>query len=310
MFKYNKALILAVSLGLLIGCEEYSSTESGLTYKYEVSGEGKTPENGNILIMNVSYIAEDGSEIFSTTSGGGPMAISYDDSLLNRDGGLEEGLRMIKDGDSLVLQYPVEDLFEGTFQLDLPDTLVRGSNVTVCIGVEHVFNEEEFQAFREEETEKRRKEMLAESSSKIESDGEIIDAYLAENGLEAEVHESGIRYTVLEEGEGDFPQRNQMVSVAYAGKVLDGRYFDTSYEEVAKAEGLYNPGRPYSPYQFSLGTGSVIQGWDIGIGLLRPGGKAVLYIPSSLAYGPQARSEVIGADEILIFDVELVEVTE
>jgi FKBP-type peptidyl-prolyl cis-trans isomerase len=89
---------------------------------------------------------------------------------------------------------------------------------------------------------------------------------------------------------------------------MDGTIFDTSIAEIAKSAGLYNPGRPYEPYQFPLGTGSVIKGWDIGIGLLRPGAKGVLYLPSSFAYGERGSGPTIPPNAILIFDVELVEI--
>jgi len=89
----------------------------------------------------------------------------------------------------------------------------------------------------------------------------------------------------LKAGEGNYPEIKQKVSVHYTGKLLDEKVFDTSPGELAKESGLFNEGMSYEPYQFTLGTGSVIQGWDIGIVLLKDGGKGVLYIPSTLAYG-------------------------
>ena len=63
----------------------------------------------------------------------------------------------------------------------------------------------------------------------------------------------------------------------------------------------------YEPYQFTLGTGIVFQGWDIGIVLLKDGGKGVLYIPSTLAYGERGACGIAPNSE-LIFDVELVDI--
>ena len=112
---------------------------------------------------------------------------------------------------------------------------------------------------------------------------------------------------IIEEGEGEFPQPNQQVSVNYTGKLLNGQVFDTSVEADAREADVYNAGRQYQPYQFTLGTGSVIRGWDIGIGLLKRGGKGVLYIPSTLAYGERANG-IIPANAILVFNVELVDI--
>jgi len=312
MFKYF--IVIAGLLGIMAGCDStgdnYEVAESGLNYRFSRQGDGPKPVDGNILLMNVSYLSSDGQLLFSTAQAGGPMAINYDNSSLDRIGGLEEGLKMIKQGDSLLLQYPIENLFEITFGIDFPDSLERGSNVTVCIGLEKVFTADEYNSYIGEKTAERKQKALESNRAMIDSDGKIIDDYLAEKGINAQIHESGIRYNIISEGSGELAKNGQFVRVNYTGRVLDGRLFDSSVEETVKKEGQYNPGRTYEPYRFQLGTGSVIEGWDIGIALLNPGAKAFLYIPSSLAYGSQNRSAVIGPDEILIFEVELVEVTD
>ncbi len=287
---------------------EFQTTESGLQFKFVKDEGGPSPENGNVLVMNVSYLDESGQIIFSTSQANGPMAIGYNDSLLSRMGGLEEGLKMIKGGDSIILQYPIEDLFEGTFNMPLPDSIERGSKVLVCIGLQDVFTPDEFTKYQQIESEKLQAAYLEKSRAMIDSDGEKIDAYLSEKGIEAIIDKSGLRYTILSEGTGDIPQNGETVRVNYAGKLLDGTMFDTSIEELAKSEGIVNPGRTYEPYQFPLGTGSVIRGWDIGIGLIKEGTKAVLYIPSPIGYGDRGSGATIPPNAILIFDVELVEV--
>jgi FKBP-type peptidyl-prolyl cis-trans isomerase len=95
--------------------------------------------------------------------------------------------------------------------------------------------------------------------------------------------------------------------VDYAGYLLSGKYFDTSIEPLAKEKGLYQQGRGYAPYEFRLG-GGVIDGWTEMIKLMNKGTKVTVYIPSSLAYGPQRRDDVIIENSILVFDMELVDV--
>lgn len=104
---------------------------------------------------------------------------------------------------------------------------------------------------------------------------------------------SGLEYVEIEAGTGPAPQPGDMVSVHYTGTLEDGTEFDSSV------------GR--DPFQFTLGQGQVIPGWDEGIALMREGGKAQLIIPSELGYGP-AGSGPIPPDATLIFDVELVAV--
>ena len=97
-------------------------------------------------------------------------------------------------------------------------------------------------------------------------------------------------------GEGQEAKDFNKVVVNYTGKLEDGSIFDSSL----------NPGR--SPFTFTLGSGSVIKGWDIGIKDMKVGGKRKLTIPSDLAYGQNGAGGVIPPNATLIFDVELLEV--
>ncbi|MFS4416722.1 peptidylprolyl isomerase [Maribacter sp. 2307ULW6-5] len=107
---------------------------------------------------------------------------------------------------------------------------------------------------------------------------------------------SGLRYKILEKGNGARPEKGQQVSVHYEGSLMDGTVFDSSYQRK-------------QPLDFSVGVGQVIPGWDEGIGLLQVGDKARLVIPSQLAYGAAGAGQgIIPPNADLIFDVELVAV--
>ena len=87
------------------------------------------------------------------------------------------------------------------------------------------------------------------------------------------------------------------------------RDHDTSIEEVAREQGIYDERRGYAPFEFDLGARQVIAGWDEGIAMMKEGGKAKLIIPSSLGYGANPRpGGVIKPYNTLVFDVELIEV--
>lgn len=105
----------------------------------------------------------------------------------------------------------------------------------------------------------------------------------------------GLRYIEEQVGEGDQPQTGQRVTVHYTGWLTDGSRFDSSRSS----------GRPFT---FAIGTGSVIEGWDIGVATMRVGGKRRLIIPSDLGYGPMGYPPVIPPAATLIFDVELLAV--
>tara|TARA_B110000014_G_C20120756_1_gene593823 strand:- start:1321 stop:1659 length:339 start_codon:yes stop_codon:yes gene_type:complete len=94
-------------------------------------------------------------------------------------------------------------------------------------------------------------------------------------------------------GEGPEAQDHNKVVVNYTGSLEDGSIFDSSL----------NPGR--DPFTFTLGVGSVIKGWDLGVRGMKVGGKRKLTIPSDMGYGSQGAGKVIPPDATLIFEVEL-----
>ncbi len=119
--------------------------------------------------------------------------------------------------------------------------------------------------------------------------------FLLENGKRVEVKTtaSGLQYEVLEEGEGAQPQPGDQVTVHYTGKLIDGTVFDSSVDR----------GEPAT-----FGVTQVIPGWVEALQMMKAGAKWRLFIPSALAYGPQGAGGVIGPNQSLIFDVELIAV--
>ena len=108
------------------------------------------------------------------------------------------------------------------------------------------------------------------------------------------VTESGLKYMILRDGNGQSPKATDNVTVHYAGQLPDGTEFDSSY---SRGE----------PTTFPLNR--VIPGWTEGLQLMKPGGKAVFYIPSDLAYGPTGTpGGPIGPNQDLVFTVELISV--
>jgi peptidylprolyl isomerase len=107
--------------------------------------------------------------------------------------------------------------------------------------------------------------------------------------------ESGLKYYDLEEGSGKSPEQGQPVSVHYTGWLEDGTMFDSSLSRG-------------QPFQFVIGQGQVIPGWDEGVASMKVGGKRQLVIPADLAYGEQGAGGVIPPGATLVFEVELLEV--
>ncbi|SEL35803.1 Peptidyl-prolyl cis-trans isomerase (rotamase)-cyclophilin family [Aquimarina amphilecti] len=105
--------------------------------------------------------------------------------------------------------------------------------------------------------------------------------------------DSGLRYKIIQKGDGAQAEKGKTVSVHYKGSLTDGTVFDSSYKR-------------NQPIDFPLGMGQVIPGWDEGIALLQIGDKARFVIPPSLGYGEHGAGGVIPPNATLVFDVELV----
>jgi peptidylprolyl isomerase len=106
---------------------------------------------------------------------------------------------------------------------------------------------------------------------------------------------SGLQYEDVIVGEGPAPVVGRMVSVHYTGTLTDGSKFDSSRDR-----GM--------PFEFTIGVGMVIKGWDEGVASMKVGGRRTLTIPSDLAYGARGAGGVIPPNATLIFDVELLAV--
>ena len=103
---------------------------------------------------------------------------------------------------------------------------------------------------------------------------------------------SGLQYQILQPGDGAVAKAGQLVTVHYTGWLTDGTKFDSSVDRG-------------QPFQFTLGAGQVIKGWDEGVAGMKIGEKRKLTIPANLGYGSQGAGGVIPPNATLVFDVQL-----
>ena len=105
---------------------------------------------------------------------------------------------------------------------------------------------------------------------------------------------SGLKYVDQVVGKGPSPVSGKRVKVHYTGTLENGKKFDSSVDRK-------------QPFEFVIGMGNVIKGWDEGVMTMKVGGKRKLIIPASLGYGARGAGGIIPPNATLLFDVELLE---
>jgi FKBP-type peptidyl-prolyl cis-trans isomerase FkpA len=124
-----------------------------------------------------------------------------------------------------------------------------------------------------------------------EADDQAINSYLTSNNLTATKDPSGLYWIMTAEGTGTSPTAASTVEVKYKGSLLNGTVFDQTAADKT----------------FTYPLSGLILGWQIGIPMMKEGGKAKLLIPSQLGYG-SSNLGVIPPNSVLIFDIELIDV--
>ena len=121
------------------------------------------------------------------------------------------------------------------------------------------------------------------------------EAFLAENAKKEGVQttDSGLQYVVVEEGDGATPTAADTVRCHYAGTLIDGTEFDSSYKRGQPAE---------------FPVSGVIAGWTEALQMMKVGAKWEVALPSDIAYGSRGAGGAIGPDEALLFTIELLDI--
>ncbi len=257
----------------------YKKTASGLMYKFHVDKEGVAAKKGDIVKLHFALKTEKDSVLRSTFKEGNPAEMPLREGTFKAS--LEEGLMMMSAGDSATFLINADSLFAKMFYAPLPAFIRSGSNVSFVIKMIKTMSEEEY-----------KKEQDKIAAEMIGKEDKTIQEYMTKNNLKGTKTASGLYYVQTQPGTGAKAEKGKTVSVHYTGKLLNGTKFDSSVDRG-------------QPFEFGLGAGQVIQGWDEGIALMSVGEKGTLLIPSTMGYGARGAGGSIPPNSVLIFDVEL-----
>lgn len=287
-------------------CQQMKTGEGGLKYKIvQDAGHAKATE-GDLLSLNVIIKTDRDSILSNTHEIGIPQIVGVvsDSTPGVYPGDHNTMFKMLGEGDSAVFYLDMDTMTAHTGQ---PKPEFFDRYIVFNVKVNKHFQKGELTdsaLYAEVNT------YMEEQVNRLRDleDGKLSD-YVSKNNLETEKTSSGLQIVFTEKGDGELPKPTDTVVVNYTGSLTNGKVFDSSLEEVAQKEGIFNPMRPYEPAKFIIGIGQVIPGWDEGLLLAPKGSKFKLVIPSALAYGQQGDMRgSIPPYAPLVFDIELIDI--
>jgi FKBP-type peptidyl-prolyl cis-trans isomerase len=257
-------------------------------------GAGQTG-TGRILQVNMISQTDSGVVLFDSKTMRHGFRVTLDGTSANNGGQFYRTVLQLIQNDSIVLRVPAQNLYDSTLKTTLPQGVAPTDSITLNIGIARAETIAENRTRRINEFDERKRALLAAQDSQTVADVTRIDAFLQKEEAVYQESATGLRYMLAAPGSGKAPAPGDRVTLHYRGTLLDGTLFDSSYDRD-------------QPFTFQCGVGDVIFGFDEAVSLLREGGKGTFMIPSPLAYGKQERSEVIKANSILVFEIELLKV--
>jgi len=260
----------------------FKKSSTGLKYHFFKDEKGRLAIVDDVIKINFKMYTSTDSLLRDTWSEGGAIVAQAQKPPFV--GSLEETFLMMSAGDSAAFLINADSMFEKAIKAPMPEFIKKGSYFKFIIKMEALYTKAEYEDM-----------IKKESAGMIDKEDKEIQAYMAANNLKGVKQASGLYYAQTQAGSGVKAQAGKTVSVHYTGKLMNGTKFDSSVDRG-------------TPFDFGLGQGQVIKGWDEGIALMSVGEKGILLIPSALGYGTRGAGGSIPPNSVLMFEVELLDV--
>jgi FKBP-type peptidyl-prolyl cis-trans isomerase FkpA len=290
------AALLALTLGACSNVD-FKKTKGGMPYKVFAGKGGQKLDSGDIAKVHIIQKIHD-SVTFDSYKSNAPQYIPVMPNGNPYD--FTEVLPTLKVGDSMYA-VQVMDTFIARNPQMIPPQFKKGDKIETSVKVIGAFKNPN-DAQKDQMTERNQafdKDTMVQNQ--LVKDDAAIKTYLQSNNIAAQKSGKGTYVQILNEGAGAPVQEGKYVSLKYTGATFDGKVFDTNAD----------PSKGHTePLIFQVGSQGMIRGFDEGLRQLREGSRAKLYIPSMLAYGPQSPSPDIKPFENLVFDIEVLKVSD
>ncbi|HAM98260.1 MAG TPA: hypothetical protein DCQ26_06585 [Marinilabiliales bacterium] len=278
--------ILVFSILVVASCQwfnkypGFTKTKSGMYYQLHKMGEEiKPPKASDYVTADIVYATTNDSVFFKGHR-------TFQLTVPEFKGAIDECFLMLSQGDSATFIIDAEKFFTRTLQSRMPRFIKKGDKLKVGLKIDEIRTQEQYASDK------------AEFLKWIEDFGEyeklILGRFIQEEKVNVAPTESGMFFISVRQGTGKPVEMGDLVLVHYEGKFLNGRFFDSTTKR-------------NQPFEFVYGSEmQVIPGLEEAIGRMREGEKAVVILPSDLAWGEKGSSTgIIPPFTSVIYEVEL-----
>jgi len=289
--KFNYYVLLVAALISVTACQpDGNRTPTGYDYTVLAEGTGDPAKAKDYVVFSIKITGDDGKVLQEVTDGPNmpTVQIPGEGDPVEKPNPISDIIAVGKKGGIYTFQMPIDSI------PNAPVDIQGMKYISYEIGIKEIFNEEQYKVYQEEQ-QAAMQAKIAESMTKLATVEQMTKTTIGDyksGKLVPKTTESGLKYHIVEPGQGANPAVGNTVSVNYYGVLTDGTRFDDSFQRG-------------SSFSFTLGMGQVIKGWDEGIALLNKGAKAYFFIPASLGYGEAGSPPVIPENAELVFYVEL-----
>lgn len=283
----KQIILVVLSLIFISSCSwfkpypEYSKTKTGIFYRLHKIGEDVSPPvPSNYITAEIQYATTSDSVFFK-----GHRTFQLTEPEFK--GSIDECFLMLSKGDSASFIIDAENFFTQTLQTKLPHFMQPGDKIKVDLRIDEIRTAEQYAEDKEE--------FLKWIEDFGEYEKMILSRFMEEEKISVEPTESGMYFISIMQGTGKPVEPGDLVTVNYDGKFLNGKFFDSTTKRK-------------QPFEFVYGSEmQVIPGLEEAIGRMREGEKAVVILPSELAWGEKGSSTgIIPPFTSVIYEVELI----
>jgi FKBP-type peptidyl-prolyl cis-trans isomerase FkpA len=303
----KQALFLFAAASLILtGCmQSFKKEKGGIEYKIISDGKGKQLAKGSFFEIQFDqvYKGPNKDTVLFTSADYTNQIVSLDSAAIPPV--YYKIFSQARKGDSIIVKTLTDSIMKET-PGQTPPFMKKGAHIIAHYKIVNVYETKELaqDAYKTLMDGMKAKDSI-KSAEQLKKDDKTIADYLAKNNITATKAPLGTYVQVLAPGEGDAIDSSKVLKVMYTGRLMDGgKAFDSNTDAQF---GHLDPLPVYMNAPEGSGR-SVIKGWTDGLSILKKGGKAKLYIPSSLGYGARGNGNEIKPNANLVFDVEVVDV--